>query len=290
MGNTINKIQEGFYICGVEALNPTSRLQELGIKCVLNAATADLYPISRRTGKLEENLREAGLEIFIVGADDAPHFNLSNHFEEIADFIEAGRAKGGVVVHCAAGISRATTSCCAYLMMKEQWTLEAAFFQVHGVRRYVRPNEGFWRQLRDLEASLLHKGVELKPLPQDWVLPAQPEPEEEEKDGPTDSEERRALTRDRICEMDEEAAKVSKDRFVTQYLTGMVLPATGTSSEQLADIIRASELVGIVWENIAAEADRVMLRVGLVPTLDAATLHRLLSRLPGAASASVEGL
>ena len=53
------------------------------------------------------------------------------HFQEIADFIEAevfvlpdrvsetvleaGRAKGGVVVHCAAGVSRASTSCMAQL-------------------------------------------------------------------------------------------------------------------------------------------------------------------------------
>ena len=37
------------------------------------------------------------------------------HFKEIADFIEEGRKQGGVVVHCAAGVSRASTSCIARL-------------------------------------------------------------------------------------------------------------------------------------------------------------------------------
>lgn len=59
-------------------------------------------------------------EVLIVGAEDCSDCNLSEHFEKIAGFMERGRALGGVVVHCAAGISRASTSACAYLMLKDR--------------------------------------------------------------------------------------------------------------------------------------------------------------------------
>merc|ERR1719191_1995846 len=83
-------------------------------------------------------------EVKIIGAEDAEDCNLSVHFTEIADFIEAGRAKGGVVVHCAAGVSRASTSSIAYLMIKEHLALSAAFLRVHTVRECISPNIGFW--------------------------------------------------------------------------------------------------------------------------------------------------
>eukprot|EP00035_Acanthoeca_spectabilis_P005903 m.118639 g.118639 ORF g.118639 m.118639 type:complete len:128 (+) comp13250_c0_seq3:580-963(+) len=41
--------------------------------------------------------------------------DLSPLFAEMADFIQGGRRDGGVVVHCAAGISRASTTCIAYM-------------------------------------------------------------------------------------------------------------------------------------------------------------------------------
>ncbi|CAE7687264.1 mpl1, partial [Symbiodinium sp. CCMP2456] len=106
----------------------------LRIKAILNAAQKNLYEMTA-TGKGEDDLLqlEKKFEVKIIGADDIEDCNISVHFQEIADFIEAGRKKGGVVIHCAAGVSRASTSCMAYMMIKEHWSLQAAHRRVHAV-------------------------------------------------------------------------------------------------------------------------------------------------------------
>ncbi|CAJ1413405.1 unnamed protein product [Effrenium voratum] len=216
-GKSIHRIDEGFYICGVDALHDDKYLHQLGIKCILNAAQDRLYSLQPHHGR-QEGIELAKLpelfEVKIVGADDCEDCNLSMHFQDIADFIEAGRAKGGVVVHCAAGVSRASTSCMAYLMMKEHWKLEAAHRKIHAVRNIVCPNSGFWRQLRDLEASLEAQGIVLRPLPEDWVPPPQPTRKgEEEKFGATADE-----TRASLWGLDRDVKSV--DSFLTQHLRG----------------------------------------------------------------------
>merc|ERR1712066_570188 len=99
-----------------------------------------------------------------MGTDDVESQDLSVHFDEMADYIEEGRKNGGVVVHCAAGISRASTTSIAYMMLKEGLTVDAGFTKIHHVRNFIHPNRGFWRQLRDLEAVLTGRGVELREL------------------------------------------------------------------------------------------------------------------------------
>ncbi|CAE7711302.1 mpl1 [Symbiodinium sp. KB8] len=147
----------------------------LRIKAILNAAQKNLYEMTAM-GKGEDDLRqlEKKFEVKIIGADDIEDCNISVHFQEIADFIEAGRKKGGVVIHCAAGVSRASTSCMAYMMIKEHWSLQAAHRRVHAVRSIIHPNSGFWRQLNDLQASLVASGVTLRELPSDYAPPEQP--------------------------------------------------------------------------------------------------------------------
>merc|ERR1711972_336868 len=71
-------------------------------------------------------------------------------------------------------MGRASTSACAYQMIKEHWNLDAAFCRVQAVRSFVHPNKGFWRQLRDLEATLRAQGVALQPLPVDFKPTPQP--------------------------------------------------------------------------------------------------------------------
>ena len=57
------------------------------------------------------------------------------------------------VVHCRQGISRSAALCVAYLMLRRGLSCAAGFRKVHRARSVVRPNNGFWKQLRDLEAS-----------------------------------------------------------------------------------------------------------------------------------------
>ena len=54
-----------------------------------------------------------------IAAGDNIHYNISQHFEETAEFIEEARRKGtGILVHCAAGASRSASIVIAYLMQK----------------------------------------------------------------------------------------------------------------------------------------------------------------------------
>lgn len=56
------------------------------------------------------------------------------------------------MVHCFAGISRSATIVIAYLMHHFDWKLERAFSIVKALRKQVKPNEGFLRQLKEFES------------------------------------------------------------------------------------------------------------------------------------------
>lgn len=283
MGNTINKIDEGLYICGVNALNDFDRLRRLGITCILNAAETELYQHCPSSGGELENIQQ-NFEVKVIGADDAPQFNLSVYFAEIADFIEAGIKKGGVVVHCAAGVSRASTSSIAYLMIKEHLALRAAFLRIHSVRNCISPNIGFWRQLRDLEASLIADGVILDAAPTGWQPPEQPADDDGRESHPNSEPDDQGVKK--LERMYRDSDQMSS--FVTKFLTARLVPNAGTSPEALQERIYSTRLNGISWEEVDVNAGAVLLRAGIVPSLGSAGFKELLTGVPGVQSLTVE--
>lgn len=60
---------------------------------------------------------------------------------------------GGVLVHCAQGMSRSGTVVVGYLMWKNKQPVEAALAQVQRCRPVVEPNPGFMLQLQDFGRS-----------------------------------------------------------------------------------------------------------------------------------------
>ena len=85
---------------------------------------------------------------------DMPQSKICIHFMEAADFIDRAIQSGGrVLVHCLVGISRSSTIALAYLMIKRHMPLKRALTTVR-LKRHVRPNDGFLRQLIDLEQRL----------------------------------------------------------------------------------------------------------------------------------------
>ena len=59
-----------------------------------------------------------------------------------------------MLVHCGAGVSRSATLVMLYLMRVRRWSAAQAREYCVKRRSVVAPNDGFWRTLCALEASL----------------------------------------------------------------------------------------------------------------------------------------
>ena len=82
--------------------------------------------------------------------------DLLSHLDSMLAFIEYGMQNGeGVLVHCAAGISRSASVVTAYIMKKHRWGLNASLEFVRTKREYVCPNWSFMKQLRKFEKKLV---------------------------------------------------------------------------------------------------------------------------------------
>ncbi|GAQ83072.1 Dual specificity phosphatase [Klebsormidium nitens] len=89
------------------------------------------------------------LELSVKDDEDQ---NLLDHLPECIDFIEEGRAKGGVLVHCVAGISRSGSVVTAYLMYKEGLSAKDALASLRQASPSACPNDGFLEQLSIFES------------------------------------------------------------------------------------------------------------------------------------------
>lgn len=119
------------------------RMRKIGISLIVNA-TMDVPCI-----------RSPDIDCMQVTVDDTPFAQLRTYFDRVADRINHEVRKGGrVLVHCVAGVSRSSTLCMVYLMKYKNMTLRQAHDLCKSRRPYVRPNNGFWRQLIDYEQRL----------------------------------------------------------------------------------------------------------------------------------------
>lgn len=74
---------------------------------------------------------------------------------DIPQRIEEARLGGKkVLVHCAAGVSRSSSLVLGYLITFRGMTLRQAHDHLKAVRPIIRPNNGFWKQLVELETEL----------------------------------------------------------------------------------------------------------------------------------------
>jgi len=90
-------------------------------------------------------------EYYHVSVDDEETEDLLSHFPQCFEFIKAGLDKGGVLVHCAAGVSRSSTVTIGFLMHQHKWTYQYAMKHVQTERPCIWPNTGFVKQLELLE-------------------------------------------------------------------------------------------------------------------------------------------
>ncbi|WIA16668.1 hypothetical protein OEZ85_013331 [Tetradesmus obliquus] len=130
---------------------------------------AGLFIGSRETEASLAELRAAGItHVLQAGAELAPshpaHFtykklsvsdqedeDLVAVFQEAFDFIDEGRMSGGVLVHCAQGVSRSAAVLTAYLMSHARFSFETALSHVQQARPIADPNQGFRLQMQEFE-------------------------------------------------------------------------------------------------------------------------------------------
>lgn len=90
-----------------------------------------------------------------VFVTDVPETNIVEKFDECFAFINTARQSGGcVLVHCMAGVSRSASVVIGYLMKFNNMNFTTAFEHVKQQRPCICPNEGFVRQLKELDKQL----------------------------------------------------------------------------------------------------------------------------------------
>ncbi|XP_031629889.1 probable dual specificity protein phosphatase DDB_G0283417 isoform X2 [Contarinia nasturtii] len=60
---------------------------------------------------------------------------------------------GRILIHCNAGVSRSSTICIAYLILEHKMSFDVAFALVKSKRECIRPNDGFLKQLKQMDHS-----------------------------------------------------------------------------------------------------------------------------------------
>jgi hypothetical protein len=85
---------------------------------------------------------------------DCPAEDLVIHFPRCFAFIDAALARGGgVLVHCAGGVSRSAAVVAGYLMARRGLSFDQSLAALRASRPWVNPNPGFVAQLREFEAK-----------------------------------------------------------------------------------------------------------------------------------------
>lgn len=85
---------------------------------------------------------------------DLPETNLATVTHRTSEIIKNIRDKNGrVLVHCNAGVSRSSAVCIAFLMSQHRMNFENAFALVKSKRECIRPNDGFLKQLKQMDQT-----------------------------------------------------------------------------------------------------------------------------------------
>ncbi|EGG01571.1 uncharacterized protein MELLADRAFT_117771 [Melampsora larici-populina 98AG31] len=137
----MNKIIPKLFIGDFNSSQSINSLKSNQIQSIVSAMKQSYEPPS-------------GFNLFRVPIDDTDKTNVCEWFDVVGNWIQArlDDPNGmGVLVHCAAGVSRSTTLVAAYLMKAQKLTAEEAVFYISSKRPQVQPTEFFIYQLEMYE-------------------------------------------------------------------------------------------------------------------------------------------
>ncbi|NXL55749.1 DUS27 phosphatase, partial [Chordeiles acutipennis] len=165
--DAVDEVWPNVFIAEKSVAVNKSRLKRLGITHVLNAA----HGTGVYTGPGFYN----GLNIQYLGieVDDFPDMDISKHFRPAAEFLDEALLtyRGKILVSSEMGISRSAVLVAAYLMIYHHMTILEALMTLRK-KRAIYPNDGFLKQLRELNEQLLEER-ELEHNGDEEVTPSQ---------------------------------------------------------------------------------------------------------------------
>ncbi|XP_052559019.1 serine/threonine/tyrosine-interacting-like protein 2 isoform X2 [Tympanuchus pallidicinctus] len=165
--DAVDEVWPNVFIAEKSVAVNKSRLKRLGITHVLNAA----HGTGVYTGPDFYN----GLNIQYMGieVDDFPDMDISKHFHPAAEFMDEALLtyRGKILVSSEMGISRSAVLVAAYLMIYHHMTILEALMTLRK-KRAIYPNDGFLKQLRELNEQLLEER-ELEHTGDEDVTPSQ---------------------------------------------------------------------------------------------------------------------
>ncbi|KAH0624930.1 hypothetical protein JD844_032866 [Phrynosoma platyrhinos] len=153
--DAIDEVWPNIFIAEKSVAVNKGRLKRIGITHILNAA----HGTGVYTGPDFYN----GMDIQYLGieVDDFPDMDISKHFRQAAEFLDEALLtyKGKVLVSSEMGISRSAVLIAAYLMIFHHMTILEALMTIRK-KRAIYPNDGFLKQLRELNEKLLEERQE----------------------------------------------------------------------------------------------------------------------------------
>merc|ERR1712117_83139 len=150
-GVDADEVYPGVFIGNMGAAKSTNYLRKREVTHVLNSAEGTRIGTVNASQEFYDpfGIKYKGLKLL-----DTPQSNISVHFDEVAEFIDDALQGGGrVMVNCLMGMSRSSTCVLAFLMIKRDKSAVEALAQIRQ-HRDVRPNDGFLRQIAELDFRL----------------------------------------------------------------------------------------------------------------------------------------
>ena len=136
-----DKIIDRLYLGSYANAHNKAYMKSLGITHILSIAP--LEPVFPKDFKY-----------LTIQIDDSLDSDLTPYFQSCHNFIDDARKEGGILIHCAAGISRSASIVIAYLMKHNGWSYEQSYHYTCKCRKIICPNGSFIKQLKAYELTL----------------------------------------------------------------------------------------------------------------------------------------
>ncbi|XP_066516257.1 serine/threonine/tyrosine-interacting-like protein 2 [Hoplias malabaricus] len=150
--NPVDEVWPNIFIGEKSVAVNKARLKRLGITHILNAGHG--------TGVYTGESFYEGMNITYMGieVDDFSDADISPHLRSCAEFLDEALLthRGKVLVVSMMGVSRSAVLVAAYLMIFHNMSIMEALMEIRK-KRAINPNEGFLKQLRQLNETLMEE-------------------------------------------------------------------------------------------------------------------------------------